>query len=248
MTKIRQFFFTLHKSSQDEKLRAVEFCRTFKPIWFMVALEPYMDKDGHHLHIMFQLKNPRSPRAVKADFMKKFKKNSQDCFQQPGKGRFNDNKNYITNANAGEHKDDPKVLDSEPVIWPDDFVEAVKADFMKKFKKNSQDCFQQPGKGRFNDNKNYITNANAGEHKDDPKVLDSEPVIWPDDFVEAAPRRSDSDMLIEDIRNGATYNQLLNAYPKYVLNNSAKIEKFMKGAKASGFIRPDLFLNYKGLN
>ena len=179
MTKIRQFFFTLHKSSQDEKLQAVEYCRTLKPNWFMVALEPYLDKEGSHLHIMFQLKNPRSPQAVKADVMKRFSKSSSDCFQQAGKGRFSDNKNYIICETAGEHKDDPKVLDPEPIIWPED-------------------------------------------------------------YQEEAPRRSDADSVIEDIRNGATLSQLLNTYPKYVLNNLSKIKNFMVEAKKSDFIRPQM--------
>lgn len=179
MTKIRQFFFTLHKSSTQEKLQAVEYCRSLKPMWFMVALEPYMDKEGHHLHIMFQLKNPRSPQSVKADVMKRFSKLSSDCFQQAGKGRYADNKNYITCSTAGEHKDDPKVLDPEPIIWPEEYQEEV-------------------------------------------------------------PRRSDPDSVIEDIRNGATISQLLNTYPKYVLNNLSKIKNFMEEAKKSGFIRPEM--------
>lgn len=177
MSKIRQFFFTLHKSSQDEKLQAVEYLAALKPNWYMVALEPYTDKEGFHLHFMFQLKNPRSPQAVKAEVSKKF-----------GKGK--------------------------------------------------DDCFQQPGKGRFSDNRNYITNERAGEHVDAPKILDPQPVIWPDSYQEDAPRQSDADSVIEAIRNRATFAELLNTYPKYVLNNLSKIKKFMEAAGPAGFILP----------
>jgi hypothetical protein len=177
MAKIRQYFFTLHKSSEDEKLQAVEFVRTYNPQWYMVALEPYTDKQGLHLHVMFQLKCPRSPQKVKVEWANKFKKSKEDIFQQAGKGRWADNYNYITCATAGEHKDSPKILDPTPVVYPEKYSEEVKI--------------------------------------------------------------SQADAVIEDIRHGASLKTLLNAYPKYVLNNLTKIEKFMKLAKESNFIRPN---------
>jgi len=178
VTKIRQFFFTIHQATPAEKAQAVEYCSTLEPLWFMVALEPYLDKEGFHIHMMFQLKNPRSAQAVKAEVMKLFKRDKDNLYQAKGLGRFSDNRHYLTCETAGEHKDNPKVLDSEPVIWPEDFTE----DLSKK--------------------------------------------------------SSDADSVIADIRNGATLNQLLNTYPKYVLNNLSKIEKFLKAAKTAGFIRP----------
>lgn len=179
MTKIRQYFFTLHNSSQDEKLQAVEFVQTYKPQWYMVALEPYTDKQGLHLHVMFQLKAPRAPHKVKLEWSIKFKKVSQDIFQQAGKGRWEDNYRYLTCATAGEHKDSPKILDPSPVFYPEKWIE--------------------------------------------------ERTI------------SVADQVIVDIQDGATLKTLLNTYPKYVLNNLAKLEKFMKLAKESGFVKPPKF-------
>lgn len=175
MSKIRQYFFTLHNSSGDEKLQAVEFVRSYKPQWYMVALEPYTDKQGLHLHVMFQLKSPRAPQKVKLEWSTKFKKASQDIFQQAGKGRWADNYRYLTCATAGEHKDSPKILDPSPVFYPEKWTEEVHV--------------------------------------------------------------SVADSVIEDIRNGASLSKLLNTYPKYVLNNLSKIEKFMKCAKDAGFIK-----------
>lgn len=186
MTKIRQFFFTLHQSSPQEKLQAIDFCRTLKTKWFMVALEPYLPSDvgrtGHHLHVIFQLAGSAcSPQAVKARVMKHFKKASNQCFQAQGLGRFSQ-------------------------------------------------CVH------------YITCETAGDHENNPKILDPEPYIWPDDFQEDAPRRSDADSVIEDIRNGATLPQLLNAYPRYVMNNLSRIRNFIVEAQAAGFIRPNMAL------
>lgn len=177
-TKIRQFFFTIHQAVPAEKAQAVEYCEGLEPCWYMVGLEPYLDKEGSHIHMMFQLKNPRSAQAVKAEVMKLFKRDKTSLYQAKGLGRFKDNQNYLMCETAGEHKDNPKVLDPQPVIWPETYVEDL------------------------------------------PK------------------RVNESDSVIEDIRNGATLNQLLNTYPKYVLNNLSKIEKFMKAAKVAGFIRP----------
>ena len=176
MTKVRQYFFTLHNSSQDEKFQAVEFVQTYKPQWYMVALEPYTDKQGLHLHVMFQLKAPRAPQKVKLEWSTKFKKSSQDIFQQAGKGRWADNHRYLTCATAGEHKDSPKILDPSPVFYPE---------------------------------------------------------VWAEET-----RLSVADTVVEDIRNGATLPKLLNTYPKYVLNNLSKLEKFIELAKKAGFVKP----------
>lgn len=181
MTKIRQFFFTIHKATEDDKFQAVEFAKAYKPQWYMVALEPYTDKQGLHLHIMFQLKAPRSPQKVKLEWANKFKKSSEDIFQQAGRGRWADNYNYITCETAGEHKDNPKILDPNPVVWPTEWVD--------------------------------------------------EPI-----------KVSQADSVIADIRKGASMAHLLNTYPKYVLNNLSKIEKFMKLAKVTeGFIKKDTY-------
>lgn len=176
--KIRQFFFTIHKANEAEKLQAVAYCETLKPLWYMVALEPYTEKEGNHIHMMFQLKNPRSANNVTHEVMSQFSRERSDVHQSQGKGRFSDNENYLKDPHAGEHKKIPKICDPQPVIWPEVYTEES------------------------------ITK-----------------------------KTSDADVVIEMIRNGSTIHEILRLYPKYVLNNLSKIEKFMHAAKSAGFIR-----------
>lgn len=186
MPKIRQVFLTFHNVSPESKPQAIEFLNRFKTKlnWAIVCLEPYTDKDGQHLHVMYQHKNSVYPGPTRIKWVEYFKSKESDVWMEPGLGKFVDNLEYATNPYAGTHANDPKVVDTDPYFYPSrDFVE-----------------------------------------------------------VELSARKSDSDSVIEDIRNGATFSQLLNTYPKYVLNNSSKIKKFMEDAKSCGFIRPDAFI------
>ena len=135
----RQFFITLHSALPDHKVKAVHRLKQLNHlVWYMVALEPYTGREcddgtehkartAHHLHIMFRVKNQISGKKVKANWLKWWKAVSggtdQDIYERPGEGDFASNKNYIMKVPTDEHKSNEQ-LDPEPVIWPEDYVEA----------------------------------------------------------------------------------------------------------------------------
>ena len=136
----RQFFLTLHSALPDHKVKAVNRLKQLNHlVWYMVALEPYTGREcddgtehtartGHHLHIMFRVKNQISGKKVKANWLKWWKAvckgaTDQDIYERPGEGDFASNKSYITKVPTDEHKSSEQ-LDPEPVIYPEDYVEA----------------------------------------------------------------------------------------------------------------------------
>lgn len=116
---------------------------------------------------------------------------------------------------------------------------AITNAFMELFDKPREDVWQERLQGRFADQKNYVTNEYAGEHADNPKKLDPEPIIFPQegDPDEVKPKVSVKDQVIEDILNGATYKWLFKTYPKFVFDNEKKIRKFQEDAKSNNLIR-----------
>jgi len=136
----RQFFLTLHSALPDHKGKAVNRLKQLNHVqWYMVALEPYTGREcedgsqheartGHHLHVMFRVKNQISGKKVKANWVKWWKtvnqgSTDQDVYERPGEGDFASNMNYITKVPTDEHKSSEQ-LDPEPVIFPIDYVEA----------------------------------------------------------------------------------------------------------------------------
>lgn len=123
MTKIHSFLYVIHKANEKIKTQAEDWCKKQEHKWYTIALEPYMQQDDnrggtHHLHLMFRAKNQRYPAAVTKQLMQIFDKPREDIWQEPIQGRFKDQVNYVTNEYAGEHKDSPKVLDPQPIIYP----------------------------------------------------------------------------------------------------------------------------------
>lgn len=122
MPKLHSFLYVIHKATAETKSQAHDWCKKQKMLWYVIALEPYIkkdEKDGFHLHLMFRVKNPRATTAITNEFMRIFDKPREDIWQERLQGRFSDQKNYITNEYAGEHADDPKVLDPSPIIYPE---------------------------------------------------------------------------------------------------------------------------------
>lgn len=121
MPKLHSFLFVIHKATADTKSQAETWCKKQKLLWYVIALEPYIkkdEKDGFHLHLMFRVPHPRSPTAIVKLFMNLFDRPREDIWSERLQGRFKDQINYVTNEYAGEHADDPKVLDPSPIIWP----------------------------------------------------------------------------------------------------------------------------------
>jgi hypothetical protein len=123
MVKNHSYFFTIHKASQATKTSLVSWCKQQKLLWYGVVLEPYTNKPGHHVHLSFRVVNPRSALALRTGLIKLLHIEKEDLFMEPVKGKFKDVVNYFTNPYAAEHKDDPKVVDPEPAIWPENFIE-----------------------------------------------------------------------------------------------------------------------------
>lgn len=128
MPKLHSFSWIVHNATQDTKVQAEAWCQKSKLKWYVIALEPYTDKPGHHLHLFFRLQNPRSVDQLHKFFITHFgkvadndntdKPRCKDILQEPLDGRFKDCINYVTNEYAGTHQLDPKVLDPSPIIYP----------------------------------------------------------------------------------------------------------------------------------
>ena len=102
------------------------------------------------------------------------------------------------------------------------------------FKRERADLQQEKLGGRFKDQVNYLTNEYAGEHGDNPKLLDPEPIFYPDiDFDDSGKPKgaSTSDEVVAAIIKGCTYDYLVRTYPKYMLSNGAKVRRFQDEAK-----------------
>jgi hypothetical protein len=94
-----------------------------------------------------------------------------------------------------------------------------------------QDVYERPGEGSYADNMNYITKVPQDEHKTSEQ-LDPEPIIWPENYVEAPGRvKVSSEDIIKEIQDGKTYEDLLRKWPSYMLNNGHKVKAFMKDYK-----------------
>ena len=172
MAKKHSFFFTVHNSVKGLKEKVNTFIRKQDPIWFCIGEEPYLDKAGSHIHLMMRFKNPREPKAVRKVMLEAFNKKDCDLFMEPIQGRFKDQVNYLTNEYAGEHKDNPKKLDEQPIFYP-----SINFD-------------------------------------------DSTPV-----------KEKVSDKVVAAIVKGCSYDWLVRTYPNYMLQNGAKVRRFMSEAK-----------------
>lgn len=130
MPKLHSFSWVIHNATQNTKVQAEAWCTKNKLKWYVIALEPYEDKDGFHLHLFFRLPNPRSVDQMHKFFITYFgkepdnertdKPRCKDVLQEPLDGRFKDCINYVTNEYAGTHTLNPKKLDPQPVIYPQD--------------------------------------------------------------------------------------------------------------------------------
>lgn len=120
MPKLHSFLYVIHKATAETKAQATTWAQKQKLLWYVIALEPYIepDKDGFHLHFMFRCKHPRATTAITNAFMALFDKPREDVWQERLQGRFKDQVEYVTNEYAGEHADSPKKLDPEPIIFP----------------------------------------------------------------------------------------------------------------------------------
>jgi len=67
-SKLRQFSVVLHNVQSSSKPQAVSFVQSFNPLSHVVALEPYPDQDGYHLHIFVKFGAPRSFKGVLSSF------------------------------------------------------------------------------------------------------------------------------------------------------------------------------------
>lgn len=122
MPKLHSFLYVIHKATAETKAQAHLWCQKQKLLWFVIALEPYIEpgKSGFHLHLMFRCKHPRATTAITNAFCQLFGKEREDVWQERLQGRFKDQTEYVTNEYAGEHADNPKKLDPEPIIFPQD--------------------------------------------------------------------------------------------------------------------------------
>jgi hypothetical protein len=88
------------------------------------------------------------------------------------------------------------------------------------------DVYERPGEGDFASNKSYITKVPTDEHKS-AEQLDPEPVIYPEDYVEAAGRAKVSQTeIISALNDGKTYLDLLRQYPEYCLSAGSRLKTF----------------------
>lgn len=109
----------------------------------------------------------------------------------------------------------------------------VKANWLKWWKAvnegaTDQDVYERPGEGDFASNRNYITKVPTDEHKS-AEQLDPEPIIYPQDYVEAPGRVKVSQTdIINALNDGKKYLDLLRMYPEYCLGAGSRLKTFCK--------------------
>jgi len=64
MSKFRQFSIVLHNVSSTSKPIVEDYVSSLSPTNSVVALEPYPDQDGFHIHIFLKFTNSRSFKSV----------------------------------------------------------------------------------------------------------------------------------------------------------------------------------------
>lgn len=66
MSRIRQFSIVFHNVKHDSKLSVENYFTALSPTKLLVAMEPYPQEEGFHIHVFVSFGNPRSFKSVLA--------------------------------------------------------------------------------------------------------------------------------------------------------------------------------------
>lgn len=64
MTKCRSFSIVLHNVKDDSKSSVENHFQATSPLKLLVAMEPYSQDEGHHIHVFVSYKCPRSFKSM----------------------------------------------------------------------------------------------------------------------------------------------------------------------------------------
>lgn len=64
MSKFRSYSIVLHNVRDDAKVSVENHFKAFSPSKLLVAMEPYPQGEGHHIHVFVSYTNPRSFKSV----------------------------------------------------------------------------------------------------------------------------------------------------------------------------------------
>ena len=127
MSKHRQFSIVLHNVISTSKTTVEDFVASLNPTNSVVALEPYPDQDGFHIHIFLKFPNRRSFTSV-LNLFKTFAKSPLVLAPKPEgeerswgrvqvdqmRGSFDQAVSYLTNPKKDKPVDPSVLLHSKP--------------------------------------------------------------------------------------------------------------------------------------
>jgi len=64
MARVRGFSIVFHNVRDDCKSSVEKFIKAENPSQYLVALEPYPESEGHHVHLFVSFKNPRQFKVM----------------------------------------------------------------------------------------------------------------------------------------------------------------------------------------
>jgi len=64
MSKFRSFSIVIHNANDSSKSSVENHFRSFSPVKLLVAMEPYPEGEGFHIHVFVSFQNPRSFQSV----------------------------------------------------------------------------------------------------------------------------------------------------------------------------------------
>ncbi len=86
MSKSRQYSIVLHNVKSDSKGHIEAYVASLTPVQSLIAIEPYPEQDGYHVHIFLRFSSPRSFTSV----LNKFKHFISDVVEPKPEGEERD--------------------------------------------------------------------------------------------------------------------------------------------------------------